>query len=79
MDATSQQPSALLDRIIEQQRMLAAAQARLASLMIEFCDERRRQDERLGDPDGSRPSGDARPAEFAVDELAMALSTQATS
>ncbi len=86
MEGTRQQPSAqqagveqeaarlLLNQIVEQQRTLAVAQAKLASLMIDFCDERRRQDEIDLGPATARPKGASKPGEFAADEVAMALS-----
>ena len=76
MGATTDDTKALVDQIIDQQQVLAAAQARQASLMLKFSNTRRHLDQqRITDMRNEGADPRYTPGEFAALEIGLATTT----
>src|SRR5690349_24815102 len=76
MGATTDDAKALVDQIKDQQQVLAAAQARQASLMLKFSNTRRHLDQqRITDMRNEGADPRYTPGEFAALEIGLATTT----
>ena len=74
--ATADEAKTLLDQIIDQQQLLAAAQAKHAALMLAFSDTRRRLDQhRITSMRNEGADPRYHPGEFAALEIGLATTT----
>src|SRR6478752_2764743 len=76
MGATTDDAKNLVDQLIDQQQVLAAAQAKHAALMLEFADTRRHLDQsRISSMEGDGADPRYTAGEFAALEIGLAITT----